>query len=124
MGKSYEVTGGASAKENTKKIYYRKRVDFFKLLQKIKIWPSRKGILHGIKSIRIVGNQAQITTHCNETFVAYNSKNSRAARCLRNKWGFSVCRTCRIPSWKLQKYHSTFFHQHYGSDLSPGKVDK
>lgn len=117
-----EKTGGGPKKG--KKTYYRKRVDFFKLLQKMKMWPSRKGILHGIKSIKIIGNQATITTHCNETFMAYNSKNSRSARCLRNKWDLAVCKTCRVPSWKLQKYYATHFHQSYGSDLSAVTTDQ
>lgn len=101
-----------------KKRYYRKRVDFFKLLLKMKLWPSRKKILHGIKNIEIKGNQALITTHCNETFLVYNSKNSRAARFLRNKWDYHPCPTCRVPSWKLEKYGSTRFSQSYGSDLT------
>ncbi|MDW7739316.1 MAG: pyrrolysine--tRNA(Pyl) ligase small subunit [Bacillota bacterium] len=103
---------------DTVKRYYRKRVEFFRLLQKMKLWPSRKGILHGIKTFEIKGNQAMITTHCNETFLAYNSKNSRAARFLRNKWNFTPCPTCRVPSWKLDKYSSTRFSQSYGSDLT------
>lgn len=103
--------------DKIKKRYYRKRVDFFKLLQKMKLWPSRKRVMHGIKEITIKGNKAQITTHCNETFTAYNSKNSRAARFLRNKWAFTACPVCRIPSWKLEKYSSTRFNQSYGSDL-------
>lgn len=101
-----------------KKRYYRKRVEFFRLLLKMKLWPSRKKILHGIKDFKIVGNKALITTHCNETFTAYNSKNSRAARFLRNKWDYKPCRVCRVPEWKLEKYSSTRFSQSYGSDLS------
>ena len=38
-----------SAESN--KRYYRKHVDFFRLLEKIKLWPSRNGTLHGIRSI-------------------------------------------------------------------------
>lgn len=37
-----------------KKRYYRKRVDFFRLLTKMKLWPSRKKILHGIKTLEII----------------------------------------------------------------------
>lgn len=103
--------------EKIKKRYYRKRVEFFRLLVKMKLWPSRKRILHGIKSIEITGNRAVITTHCDETFMVYNSKNSRAARFLRNKWNFEACKTCSIPSWKLEKYGTTRFSQSYGSDL-------
>lgn len=104
--------------DKIKKRYYRKRVEFFKLLQKMKLWPSRKRVMHGIKELKITGNKALITTHCNETFIAYNSKNSRAHRVLRNKWGFTPCPTCRIPDWKLEKYSSTRFSQSYGSDLA------
>jgi len=97
--------------------YYRKRVDFFSLLNKIKLWPSRSGVLHGIKKIQKKGNYAEITTHCGHTFLVYLSKNSRAARWLRNKWFFKKCRKCRIPDWKLEKFDTTRFAQHYGSDL-------
>jgi pyrrolysyl-tRNA synthetase-like protein len=100
-----------------KKRYYRKRVDFFRLLSKIKLWPSRSGILHGIKSIERKGPYAEITTHCGHKFFVSASKNSRAARWLRNKWAFRVCRACRVPDWKLEKYSKTFFAQHYGSRL-------
>jgi pyrrolysyl-tRNA synthetase-like protein len=88
------------------KRFYRKRVELFRL-----------GILHGIKTIEKMGDQAQITTHCNKTFMVNNSRNSRAARWLRNKWFKGVCGTCRVPEWKLDKYASTRFKRHYGSLL-------
>lgn len=98
--------------------YYRKRVELFRLIDKIKLWPSRKGILHGIKSVEMIGDQARITTHCNKTFLINNSKNSRAARWLRNKWFKGVCPVCGIPEWKLAKYSSTLFKRKYGSSLT------
>ena len=100
------------------KRFYRKRVELFRLIDKIKLWPSRKGILHGIKFINKIGDQAEITTHCNKTFVINNSRNCRAARWLRNKWFKGVCGVCRIPDWKLEKYSSTQFKRHYGSSLT------
>lgn len=100
-----------------KKRYYRKNVNFFKLIEKIKLWPSRTGMLHGIKSILIRGNVAEIITHCNEKFVVHNSRNSRAARWLRNKWHLNVCRACKVPDWKLEKYSSTGLSQYHGSNL-------
>ncbi|SHJ10855.1 pyrrolysine--tRNA(Pyl) ligase small subunit [Desulfosporosinus lacus] len=103
--------------DSSKKRYYRKNVDFFKFVEKLKLWPSRSGTLHGIKSMTIRGNRAEIITHCNESFQIYNSKNSRAARCLRNKLFFKACGTCKIPQWKLEKYSSTFVNQNYGSRL-------
>lgn len=105
------------------KRYYRKRINLFKLIDKIKLWPSRKGILHGIKTINIIGEQARITTHCGKDFVVNNSRNSRAARWLRNKWFGSVCPVCRVPEWKLEKYNATRFKRHYGSFLNEENID-
>jgi len=103
-------------KKPTKR-YYRKRVELFRLIDKIKLWPSRKGILHGIKAIEKTGDLARITTHCNKTLMITDSRNSRAARWMRNKWFKGVCPVCRIPEWKLEKYASTRFRRHYGSLL-------
>ena len=97
--------------------YYRKRVGLFNLIEKIKLWPSRKGVLHGIRTIEKRGDQAWITTHCNRQFLINNSRNSRAARWLRNKWFTRPCPECRVPDWKLAKYSSTRFKRHYGSLL-------
>jgi pyrrolysyl-tRNA synthetase-like protein len=99
------------------KRYYRKRVHLFSLIDKIKLWPSRKGILHGIRSIEKWGDQARVTTHCNKDFLIYNSKNSRAARWLRNKQFAGVCPHCGVPDWKLEKYNATRFSRHQGSLL-------
>ncbi len=100
-----------------KKRYYRKNVELFSLLDKIKLWPSRSGVLHGIRSVEKKGEYAIITTHCGKTFQVYNSRNSRAARWLRNKWIAKPCNDCKVPEWKLDKYSKTYFAQHYGSDL-------
>ncbi len=99
------------------KRYYRKRIELFKLIDKIKLWPSRKGILHGIKTVEKTGAQARITTHCNKTFVVYNSRNSRSARWLRNKWFSKICTACAVPDWKIEKYNATRFKRHHGSFL-------
>ncbi len=100
-----------------KQRYYRKNTEFFKLVEKIKLWPARSGVLHGIKSMKISGDTAEITTYCNETFTIANSKNSRAARWLRNKWSFCVCKKCKIPGWKIEKYSTTIMKNNYGSVL-------
>lgn len=109
-----------SVKEKSKeppKRYYRKRIELLKLIDKIKLWPSRQGILHGIKTVERIGDQARITTHCDKTFLVNNSRNSRSARWLRNKWFGGVCNVCKVPDWKLEKYNSTRFKRHYGSLL-------
>jgi len=113
------------------KHYYRKRVELLRLIEKIKLWPSRTGVLHGIRSIDRHGETARISTHCNRVFTVTNSRNSRAARWLRNKMFFRVCPACGIPEWKLEKYNSTRFNRHFGSQLAaqrnpnenPGKLD-
>ena len=62
----------AAVKKNQKpaKRFYPKRVELFRLIDKIKLWPSRKGVLHGIKVINKIGDQAEITTHCNVERIA------------------------------------------------------
>jgi pyrrolysyl-tRNA synthetase-like protein len=97
--------------------YYRKRVELFRLINKIKLWPSRQGILHGIKTVEVSGDVARLTTHCGKTFSASNSRNSRAARWLRNKWFRLTCEACGVPDWKIAKYASTRFRRHHGSSL-------
>jgi pyrrolysyl-tRNA synthetase-like protein len=97
--------------------YYQKRLRLFKLINKIKLWPSRKGKLHGIKSIEFSGDVAQVITHCNKHFTTKNSKNSKASRWLRNKWYTELCPQCRIPDWKIEKYGATQFTKKQGSWL-------
>jgi len=97
--------------------YYRKRVELFRLIQKIKLWPSRRGILHGIIAIQENGSRALVSTHCGKRFWVNDSRNSRAARWLRNKWYKQVCPHCGVPDWKIEKYSSTRFRRHHGSLL-------
>ena len=111
-------------KKSAKKRYYRKRVRIFNLIDKIKLWPSRTGQLHGIRLIETMGNTARLTTHCNKEFVITNSLNSRAGRWLRNKWFVQVCPKCGGPDWKLEKYSSTLFKRHQGSMLLNLKESK
>jgi len=103
-----------------KKHYYRKNVNLYLLIDKIKLWPSRRGILHGVRDVEKRGNYIIITTHCGKAFTVYDSRTSRAARWLRNKWAVKPCGECRVPEWKLEKYTRTFFAQ-YGSDLTRGE---
>ncbi len=105
-------------KKEVRKRYIRKRVELFLLIEKIKLWPSRKGVLHGIRTIERYGSTARVTTHCNRTFTVNNSRNSRAARWLRNKLFATSCAKCAIPDWKLEKYNSTRFSRHAGSRLT------
>ena len=88
------------------------------MIERVKLWISRSGTLHGIRSLQDQGEVMLITTHCNRTFVVKNSRNSRAARYMRQKWYQSVCPKCGIPEWKLEKFSATKFNRHHGSDLS------
>lgn len=117
------MTVEVATKKAPRKRFYRKRAGLFNLLNQIKLWPSRNGILHGVKTIQISGNQARLTTHCHKEFQISNSRGSRAARWLRNKWFVSACRDCRVPDWKLEKYSSTIFQRHQGSLLTTRRND-
>ena len=114
------IVGDKKKAKQPARRYYRKRIELFRLIEKIKLWPSRRGLLHGIKAVDVIGGQARITTHCNKTFLINDSRNSRAARWLRNKWFSGICGVCRVPDWKLAKYSSTQFQRHYGSALVDG----
>ena len=92
-----------------KQIYW-KRIPLFQLVEKVKLWPSRNGILHGIKTFEVRSpSYAVLVTHCNEQMIIRDSKSSRAARWLRNKWYVTVCPKCAIPEWKIKKYSVTLF---------------
>jgi pyrrolysyl-tRNA synthetase-like protein len=106
----------ANLKREAKR-YYRKKNKLFPLIEKIKLWPSRSGALHSVRSIEIQGETATITTHCGKTFTAANSRRSRAARWLRNKYFRQACPACGVPDWKLKKYGQTFFSRHQGKLL-------
>jgi pyrrolysyl-tRNA synthetase-like protein len=122
--REFSIVGDKAKLKQPARRYYRKRVELFRLIEKIKLWPSRRGLLHGIKTIDVIGDQARITTHCHKTFLITNSRNSRAARWIRNKWFKGVCGVCRVPDWKLAKYSSTHFKRHYGSALEKGSEFK
>jgi pyrrolysyl-tRNA synthetase-like protein len=101
----------------TRARYYRKQVRLFRLVDKMRLWPSRRGVLHSIRDFEERGPYAFMTTHCDERMVVRDSRSSRAARWLRNKWYAEACPRCGIPEWKLQKYAATRFRRDYGSDL-------
>ncbi|ADL11902.1 pyrrolysine--tRNA(Pyl) ligase small subunit [Acetohalobium arabaticum] len=88
---------------------FRKKQDLFSLLKEMKLWPSRSGLLHGIKSIDTLGNYARLTLYCGQEITVKNSKNSRAARWLRNTMMIEPCTECEVPDWKIEKYSNTTF---------------
>ncbi|MCL5980961.1 MAG: pyrrolysine--tRNA(Pyl) ligase small subunit [Firmicutes bacterium] len=99
----------STSQNKEKPRFIRKHKPIAGVLEKIKLWPARSGTLHGIKSITKEGNLLVIETHCHELLRVRESKNSRAARWLRNKWVGKICPACRIPDWKINKFARTFF---------------
>lgn len=102
-----------------KKYFIRKRDDPFFIIARIKLWPSRKGFLHGVRSVKRTGNMMTIITHCDQKLQVRCSKKGRVARWIRNKWYERPCKRCRVPAWKLKKYSETSFisdlrHPHSG----------
>ncbi len=91
------------------KYQFRRRENLYKLIKQIKLWPARSGRLHGIKELEKQGNLIEIELYCGEKFQVKNSKNSRAARWLRNKMMVEACPGCKVPEWKLEKYANTSF---------------
>ena len=89
--------------------YISKHRGLDELVGKIRLWPSRNGVLHGIKNMECRGNTVIITTHGGETFTVWNSRSSRSARWIRNHWMKCPCKKCAIPEWKLEKYSKTKF---------------
>lgn len=97
------------APKKEKKRYIRKRGALAETLHKIKLWPSRTGVLHGIRSVEPKGAYVEFTTHCGQKMQIRDSKTSRVARWIRNKWYVRPCPGCKVPEWKLQKYSATSF---------------
>lgn len=95
--------------KRVKKRFFRKHEELAGVLQKIKLWPSRTGTLHGIRKIVRKGAYLDIVTHCGTEVRIKDSKTSRVSRWLRNKWYARACPKCKIPEWKLEKFSSTSF---------------
>ncbi len=108
MGLPVEKTELTGVKKQ-KKRYFRKHEDLYEVLQKIKLWPSRSGTLHGIRTITRKGAFIEFVTHCGNKVRIKNSKTSRVSRWLRNKWYVRACSQCKVPGWKLEKFSSTSF---------------
>ncbi|WKY44057.1 pyrrolysine--tRNA(Pyl) ligase small subunit [Eubacteriaceae bacterium ES2] len=91
------------------KRYINKNQSLYSLIRTIKLWPSRTGVLHGLKTVEKKGQTIHVVTHCGEEFDVWDSKNSRSARWLRNRWCTRPCPKCNVPDWKISKYSATVF---------------
>lgn len=59
---------------DAKKRYYRKNVELFVLLNKMKLWPARSGVLHGIREINLQGKYALLPLTAARPIRLYNSQ--------------------------------------------------
>jgi len=84
-----------------------KRPFLFDLVNKIKLWPSKRGVLHGVSEVENLGVLIRITTHCGTIIVAKSSRRSRAARWLRNRWMKTICSACAVPEWKTERFRKS-----------------
>ncbi|MDR2035119.1 MAG: hypothetical protein LBP91_00365, partial [Coriobacteriales bacterium] len=84
--------------------YREKNKRLFDLVDKIRLWPSRTGVLHGVKAIRKEGESMIISTHCGCTFKVRDSKRGRGIRQLKHRNYQRACKRCGIPDWKLEKF--------------------
>ncbi|MFX1520484.1 MAG: pyrrolysine--tRNA(Pyl) ligase small subunit [Promethearchaeota archaeon] len=92
----------------TIKLAREKRPFLYELLQKTKLWISRRGTLHGVKHVTLAGSYLKIETFCNKSILTRNSRRSRSARWLRRGWADKICKTCEIPKWRLSKFSNKF----------------
>ena len=108
MASGPDKANGDDAKAGKKRVV-RRHLAPFDVIDKIKLWPSKTGVLHGVRSVKLKGGVIELTTHCGQAIRVRNSRNSRVARHLRNKIYAKPCTRCRIPSWKLEKFGDTSF---------------
>jgi len=81
-----------------------KRPFLLNLVSKIKLWPSKRGVIHGIREIEDLGAFVRITTYCGTTVTVKESRRGRGARWLRNRWVKTTCPRCAVPSWKIERF--------------------
>ncbi|HBT95507.1 MAG TPA: hypothetical protein DEB24_05195 [Coriobacteriia bacterium] len=84
--------------------YRYKHMRLYDTVDKIKLWPSRKGILHGVRSVERNGEWLTASTHCGLEFKVRDSGNGRMIRQLKNRYYSGVCKKCGIPVWKIEKF--------------------
>jgi len=81
-----------------------KRPYLFDLVDKVKLWPSKAGVLHGVRQAENLGGLLRITTYCGKVIVVRASRRSRASRWLRNRWMKTFCSACSVPEWKIERF--------------------
>jgi len=85
----------------------RKRPRLFDMVDMVRLYPSSNGTTHGVESVEIEGGFIRVRTYCGLTYVARDSRNSRAARWLRRGYLYRPCPQCGIPAWKQKRFRRT-----------------
>jgi len=93
-----------SMSTNRQSKYQLRNASLFDSVNKIKLWPSRSGLLHGIRDVKGSGDWLELSTHCGVVFKIRDSKNGRGIRQLKHRNYKKVCKKCGVPSWKIEKY--------------------
>lgn len=84
-----------------------RRSRLYSLVDKVKLWPSRTGVLHGVRAVRLEGDWLTVETHCGEEFRVRNSSSGRGKRHIKHGHYRSVCKRCGIPDWKIEKFNKS-----------------
>jgi pyrrolysyl-tRNA synthetase-like protein len=84
-----------------------KRPFLFDLVNKMKLWPSEAGILHGVRDVEDLGALIRLTTYCGKVIVVKSSRRSRVSRWLRNRWMKTTCSACAVPEWKTERFRKS-----------------
>ena len=82
------------------------RCKIFEIVKELGFFISRSGKLHKIVSIEEYGYNLKLHTACGQYIVIRNSKRSKAARWIRNKWLKNTCKGCKIKSSETREYSS------------------
>jgi pyrrolysyl-tRNA synthetase-like protein len=81
-----------------------RRTYLYNLVAKVKLWPSKSGVLHGVRSVENLGIKLRIITYCGDVILLKNSRRGRGHRWIRNRYEATTCHRCGIPSWKIERF--------------------
>ena len=90
--------------QNARRLAIYKRPHLLDIVSKVKLWPSRTGVIHGVRDVEDLGAFVRVTTYCGTVIMVKTSRRSRAARWLRNRWVEQACARCGIPEWKIKRF--------------------
>ncbi|MEM3437132.1 MAG: pyrrolysine--tRNA(Pyl) ligase small subunit [Nitrososphaerales archaeon] len=74
------------------------------LINELGFFVSRSGRLHKISSIIGYGDYLKLSMKCGQCMIVRNSRRSKAARWLKNKWMKKPCKSCKINAGDLLRF--------------------